>query len=675
MTDRHLRSWLLAAVICLAMRTAAAEVITDGSLGAKVRLRGPDVDVGADLGQVRGRNLFHSFERFDIGTHERVTFTGPSGLDNVISRVTGGGRSSIDGTLRSTVSGADVYLLNPSGVVFGPNAQLDVPASFHVSTADELRFEDGAAFNAREPTASGLTVAAPEAFGFLGSKPGALTVERSSLEVPAGEALSLIGGEISASGEFNAPSFLRAESGTVRLVATSGANEVPVGGRPAVASNQGVVHLTNTLVDASGDPGGNIDIVGGRVVLDDSGVFATHQGRSDNAGAIVLGADSLELDLSEIFTTAASDGVGGPVMVEANDISLTELSRIGSETEGTGDAGPVTVTARSLELSGNSTGIRSRTLGNSGNAGPVGVTADGIELKEGAGIESNSSGVSGDAGPVTVTADVLKISDGLISSETDSESGHGGTITVKAQTVELKAGQISTATFCCGGGDAGAITITADTIDVGNEDQPLSSGSITSSASGRPEGRPGDAGVVTVEARKVTIHDHGRIESETSGGGGTVLVRASEIEFRDGGAISTTSAGSGTGGNVEVEASRIIAVAGEPVVLTNPPLSFLPLTEIASDTTGIGNAGRIAITTDELQLRRGASISSATFGDGNAGSISVSANSVLVDGSRHDAEFSRPSDHQSILLPDTRSGIRTNAPLVTEFGFVESGDR
>jgi filamentous hemagglutinin family protein len=139
-----------------------AEVATDGTLGGKVRLTGKDVTVPARLGQIRGQNLFHSFERFGVPTKGRVTFTGPDGLKNVIGRVTGGERSSIDGTLASKIQGADLWLLNPAGILFGPHARLQVPGSFHASTADELRFADGAVFSALDPQGSVLSVAAPE---------------------------------------------------------------------------------------------------------------------------------------------------------------------------------------------------------------------------------------------------------------------------------------------------------------------------------------------------------------------------------------------------------------------------------------------------------------------------------------------------------------------------------
>src|SRR5262245_50781765 len=87
------------AVAFLTARMAAAEVATDGTLGRRVSLRGGNIEIGADLGQQRGGNLFHSFRKFDVETRGRVTFTGPDSVKNVISRITGGERSSINGTL------------------------------------------------------------------------------------------------------------------------------------------------------------------------------------------------------------------------------------------------------------------------------------------------------------------------------------------------------------------------------------------------------------------------------------------------------------------------------------------------------------------------------------------------------------------------------------------------
>src|SRR5439155_17967956 len=160
-------------------------ITPDGTLGTAVTRSGNLYTITGGTRPGNGPNLFHSFDRFSVGTGNIASFTGPqTGIMNILSRVTGGQRSDIDGTLRSEISGANLYLLNPSGVLFGPNASLDVSGSFHVSTADYLRLADGARFSAHLSDTSVLTVAPPEAFGFLGPAPAPISVSGSTLAVP-----------------------------------------------------------------------------------------------------------------------------------------------------------------------------------------------------------------------------------------------------------------------------------------------------------------------------------------------------------------------------------------------------------------------------------------------------------------------------------------------------------
>src|SRR4051812_25157260 len=219
--SRGLGLLLLAAL--LAAGPAQAQIVTDGSVGPKVSLSGGEIKIEADLGTRRGGNLFHSFEKFGIAPGQTATFTGPDSIRNVISRVTGGEISRIDGALRSEVGQADLYFLNPAGVVFGPNARLDVPASFHVSTAHELRFADGVTFSALDKAGSSLTVAAPEAFGFLDRPPGHITVDQSQLQLKSGKSLSLVGGDIDITGRPSGS--ISAMDGAVTLTSVAGAGQ------------------------------------------------------------------------------------------------------------------------------------------------------------------------------------------------------------------------------------------------------------------------------------------------------------------------------------------------------------------------------------------------------------------------------------------------------------------
>ena len=162
---------------------SSAQIVTDGSVGAQVTLNGLDVQIVETLGTRAGDNLFHSFETFNIQADGTVTFTGASDINNVISRVTGGEVSNIDGVLRSEVGSANFFFINPAGVAFGEGGSVDVPASFHLSTADELRFVDGTVLSAGTADTSTLSMAAPEAFGFLGSGTGSINIEGGSIVI------------------------------------------------------------------------------------------------------------------------------------------------------------------------------------------------------------------------------------------------------------------------------------------------------------------------------------------------------------------------------------------------------------------------------------------------------------------------------------------------------------
>ncbi|CAK0768246.1 exported hypothetical protein [Gammaproteobacteria bacterium] len=190
-------SWsIFSASLALLASAAQAQITLDGTLGRAGPLPGPNYAITPDLGRQVGGNLFHSFGQFSIHTGESATFSGPSSVSNILSRVTGGEVSQIDGTLRSTIPGAALYLVNPAGVMFGEHATLDVPGSVHITTADYLRLGNGGRFDARNPSNSLLTVMPVEAYGFLGDAPGKIGVSGAFLRVPEGQTLSLIGGDI-----------------------------------------------------------------------------------------------------------------------------------------------------------------------------------------------------------------------------------------------------------------------------------------------------------------------------------------------------------------------------------------------------------------------------------------------------------------------------------------------
>ena len=164
---------ILTTLLCFKVYAAGpAGVKLDGSIGAAAQvLAGPTYNITQNLGKLAGGNLFFSFQYFNIATGQTALYTTTSpGINNVISRVTGGDASTIDGTisLQAAYGAPNFFLINPAGVTFTANAQVNVPASFHVTTADYLKFGDGNFYS--DPTKpSTLSAAAPEAFGFLGA--------------------------------------------------------------------------------------------------------------------------------------------------------------------------------------------------------------------------------------------------------------------------------------------------------------------------------------------------------------------------------------------------------------------------------------------------------------------------------------------------------------------------
>src|SRR4051812_24076695 len=241
--SRRLGLLLLAAL--LATEPVQAQIVTDGSVGDKVSLHGGQIEIGANLGTRRGDNLFHSFEKFGIATGQTATLTGPGDIKNVISRVTGGEVSNIDGTLASKVGQADLYFINPAGVMFGPNARLDVPGSLHVSTAHELRFADGARFSAVDKVGSSLTVAPPEAFGFLDMPPGRITVDQSQLQLTPGKTLSLVGGDLTIDG--GQTGSVGTEDGVVQLVSTAAPGAVRTADAATTVGQQGDIRVSQHI--------------------------------------------------------------------------------------------------------------------------------------------------------------------------------------------------------------------------------------------------------------------------------------------------------------------------------------------------------------------------------------------------------------------------------------------
>lgn len=187
---------------------AIAQIVPDKTLGIDNSTVTPNTNikgVPSDLinaGTVRGANLFHSFQEFNVREGRGAYFSNPIGIENIFSRVTGGNPSNILGRL-GVLGNANLFFINPNGIIFGANASLDISGSFLGSTANSFNFSDGSQFSARNPNAAPLlSVSVPLGVQF-NNQPSAII---NSGNLSTGQNLALMGGTVASTGQLSAPS-------------------------------------------------------------------------------------------------------------------------------------------------------------------------------------------------------------------------------------------------------------------------------------------------------------------------------------------------------------------------------------------------------------------------------------------------------------------------------------
>ncbi len=655
----------------LSAGASLGEVATDGSLGPRQSLAGPDYDINADLGRIRGANLFHSFSEFDLSAGQSATFSGPDSITNIIGRVTGGTPSMIDGTLRSAISGADLFLLNPSGFLFGPNATLDVTGSFYAGTADYLRFSDNSRFSSTPASTEVLSAARPEAFGFLTPRPGDISVNGSHLEVPAGETLSLTAGNlfIKDSGQEDA---LKAPGGRIVLAGVGAVGEI----RPDTPEilqpsddRSGAVSISNTKISVDGDTPGQVVIRGGRIEIVDAQVTAKNSGVQDAAAPaidVAAAADISIKDNGKLESLASGSGRGGDIRVTSENLNIENNGLIHAGTGGAGQCGDIEITVadeisidgHNLPLHKHTTGLQTESTGTAA-AGDVSVSSDMLTLVKGAQLVSVSN-CSGDSGSLAITSDTISMYDSQIfTTVREAGAGSTGDIVVKSDNLKIirsqinspressvlgKAGNISInvtdelilsegliGAIAYEAGDGGDIHIAADRILV----KDLSA--ITSFTEGNGKG-----GEIIIQSDTMDLLDYSMITSDNSGAGdgGTINLNCSGNMYIDNGWVGTDSVGSGKGGSIFIQAGnmdldnegKITSInkgnGGDGGTIDINCRGYAHLSTkgmISTDSRGAGNGGNILIRADSIDLQKEALINTKSVDAGDGGNIEIVA--------------------------------------------------
>ncbi|MEC4813241.1 MAG: filamentous hemagglutinin N-terminal domain-containing protein [Scytonema sp. PMC 1069.18] len=609
-------------------------------------------------GTQAGGNLFHSFQEFSIPTGGEAFFNNAVNIQNIISRVTGASASNIDGLIRANGT-ANFFLLNPNGIIFGPNASLNVGGSFIGTTANAIQFGDRGTFSASTPNApTPLLTINPSALLFNQIYPTGI-INRSQapagvnpagqnitgLRVPDGQSLLLVGGNINIEG-----GALRAYGGRIGLAGLAAPGTVDLN----ASGNTFTLSVPNevTRADISLTNAAEVNV------------------RGANGGDIAINAQNLSLAGESKVRAGIDTGLGTPqsqagdIVINATGaISLTDGSFIANvpQPNSVGKGGNINITAGSLALFGGSdlnTSLLSQAVGNGGS---INIIAGSVSFADGAYLDASTYG-QGDAGSVSIQAkDAVTFSFADIYSNVEAGGeGNGGNINISASSLTLKDGaQLQTLlrnadtqnNLLGGRGNAGNVNIdVSGVVNITGQKDGFTSGILSFVGTGA-EGKGGD---ITIKSGSLSISDGATLSASTFGNGnaGSVLIQASDtvsvfngniysfveekavgnggnIEVRtndlfvtEGSEINTKTLGQGNAGNITINANEAIALDGRGNEIFSRIIS-------AVNPEGMGNAGNIQITTGSLKLTNGAFISSSTSGKGDAGSITINARDTV----------------------------------------------
>ncbi|MEN9518045.1 MAG: hypothetical protein RLZZ381_633 [Cyanobacteriota bacterium] len=584
-------------------------------------------------GQRAGNNLFYSFEDFSILEGKEAVFENATDIENIFTRITGESVSNIDGILK-TQGGANFFLINPKGIIFGKNASLDIGGSVITTTANSIQFEDGTEFAANSSTTeAAITIDRPIGLNF-GNNNGAIAINGNGnqiasesplqpikfdqkpkgLSVSSGKTLALIGNGI----DFNG-GVITTEGGEIYLASVaSGAvnlNENTSGF--TLTSNESTkfqdINLNQqSLIHASGEQPGIISLAGENIsLLNASFVLAQNEGTSSDSLLNINAKETLSLSgrVSKIPSNISSEtfnsGKGANINIFAQRMQLQNSGRIRTNSFSGGMSGDINVDiADSIQLS---TSLIIATTFAEGNAGNVTLSASQLRVHS-AGVTS-STNASGNGGNVTVDVALIEIAgtasiDRASIATTSFGTGNTGNLTLNTEQLRVIDGaSLSSSSFATG--DAGTLVINAsESVEVRgmsinpkintNPHSVIRSAvqSVSPQAAKAlklPNVPTGNAGNLTIATPQLNVIQEGvvSVENQGTGSGGTLSINTEQLNLFEAGRITAASV-SGTGGKINLKTNQLHLDDNSSITATGEN----------------GDGGKIAIDTTALLAKK-----------------------------------------------------------------------
>lgn len=653
--------------LCLALATplkalAQTQINPDGTLPTNINNLGGGVyDITGGTRPNDGANLFHSLKDFSLQSGDTARFIYYTGINNIITRITGGSPSQINGTIQTLINGTtnigntNLFIINPSGIIFGANAKLNIGGSFVGTTADSIKFIDGTEFSAINPTDNPLlSVSVPLGLQF-GSRPDSTIQVRGlgnnfilnpdfsldssnrplglSYTEPNGQTLALVAGKVELDGgNITVPQgrveLWSVNNGEVTIANPSGQLQL----QPGQRISYGNVELLNAAsVDTSGNSGGVIQVRGQNVTLQDGSVIVSDTKGNGSGGILNISAsDSLSVKgfvlnpNNQVFSGILADvgsnasGDGGKITIATKTLQISDGGQISSGTFGFGKAGELNITAQDLQVSGISpfgpSGLFAPVApGARGSGGDLTIQTDNLQVMNGAQIFTTTYGF-GKAGDLKIVAQNVEISGGtefgpsIIASSTEkipgipepiatfvgTGFGTGGNLFVKTGNLRVSdGGQIAVSTS--GNGSAGNMNIVANSVELAGSNQFGRSGLFANAIVGNGQG-----GEIKVSANRLFVRD-------------SATINASNFLSQDPENLRGL-AGQGAAGNVEVN-SALILLANQGTITAD---------------TNAGDKGNITIQSENLQMRQGSKISTNARNSSVGGNLKISTNTLVA---------------------------------------------
>jgi filamentous hemagglutinin family protein len=675
--------WLsvLAFSFSFGISVAKADVVPDATLPIASQVVPGCTVCTIEGGTIRGVNLYHSFDRFSIPTGGEAYFNNGLQIQNILTRVTGNTGSTIDGLMRSNGS-ANLFFLNPNGIVFGPNAQLRLGGSFFATTSQRFNFADGSQFSAINPqapplltisVATGLQTGAPtfrtittqgtlqvpqdlQLDGFLNLQ-GSLIAGRNltlkgnniggSLRILAGGSVTVTENiSIQENGATQPTLEIRAgtdpnQASTLTIGRTNAQGDFLSG---AISNPNGLVYLSNSSTLGGDINFGQINTTGfgfggiprGSVTIEargnitSSGLF---QGFGSVSGSALQSKTvTLLAGKSVIFNRPdrLTNQFGGSLLlsqnillnrfIEAETINVIAANEIRMNGTITVEGDLIKLQAKSIELTDGAKLIAD-TAG-PGNAGDILIKADSVKF----------SGT----GPVASTQQALNatnsqdlISSGAFSQVLNGATGNGGKIDIQTRLLTVSKGaQISAVTN--GQGHAGSINLN---VTQQAEFDGVGSSKVNTLVNNNSGGSSLDKTfeLFAPSGAFSSVRKDAIVRPEVRDITGSVTITTPSLRVINGARLTSSLSGTGNAGDVKINANDILLSNAGPNATTPGAVDDFS-GGISVLNQGIGTGGNITINTDRLNVENGIVIAALTRGNGNAGTVTINAKeSVAID--------------------------------------------